>query len=242
MALLSSAEGRHEDAAATIRRALNEKQSQDSRIRLLLAAVEIFLDAGEVEEASFVLEELNERYVKSGSPLMLALVHRAAATLHLANERPAEALAEARLAENMLSQIPSPFDRARVKTLLGRACILLGDHRTAEVELSAARRVFEELGATPEIAKLGMGDSRTAGGTTEHALTEREVDVTRLVAAGLRNRMIADELVISEKTVARHLSNIFTKLGISSRSALTAYAYEHGLTSPTPSAQKYPHP
>lgn len=236
MALLSSAQWRHHDAAAAIRRTLNENQSQDNRIRLLLAAVEIFLDAGIMEEASAARDELTERYVKSGSPLMLALVHRATAALHLAQKRPEEALLEARRAESLLTHYTSPYDHARVKMLLGRACSLLGDQRSSEIELSAARSAFEELGASPEIAKLGIGNSGTADESVEHALTEREVEVTRLVAAGMTNRLIADDLVISEKTVARHLSNIFTKLGISSRAALTAYAYEHGLAGPTPSA------
>lgn len=236
MSLLSSAQGRHSDAAAAIRRALNEKQSTEKRIRLLLAAVEVFLDAGMVEEASAKREELIERHANSGSSLMQALIHRATAAMYLAQERPAEALDEARVAQELLTQFPSPYDHARVKTLLGRACKLMGDHRTAEVELSAARKIFDKLGATSEISKLSMSGPGMANETSGHALTEREVEVTGLVSAGSTNRMIAADLVISEKTVARHISNIFTKLDISSRAALTAYAYEHGLARPVSSA------
>lgn len=236
MALLSSAQGRHDDAVAAIRRALNEDHSHEKRIHLLLSSIEISIDAGDLEQASIALNELNERHAKSGSPVMLALFHSAKAALLLARGRPAEAVTEARSAEHLLTQYPSPHERARVKVLLSRACSLLGDHRTAEIELSAAQAVFEELGATPELARLGLNSPAPVAQTAEHGLTEREAEVAKLVAAGLTNRMIADELVISEKTVARHLSNIFTKLDISSRASLTAYTYEHGISSPRPSA------
>ena len=97
------------------------------------------------------------------------------------------------------------------------------------MEFETAHQVFLELGAAPELARVdAMTRARpTAGGPD--GLTAREVEVLQLVAAGLTNRAIAERLVISEKTVARHVSNIFTKLDLSSRSAATAYAYEHGL-------------
>jgi DNA-binding NarL/FixJ family response regulator len=61
----------------------------------------------------------------------------------------------------------------------------------------------------------------------DHGLTARELQVLSLVAAGQTNKTIASELVLSERTVDRHVSNIFTKLGVSSRTAATAYAYKH---------------
>jgi DNA-binding NarL/FixJ family response regulator len=113
--------------------------------------------------------------------------------------------------------------------LLGQACRQLGDHDGADLELEAARRVFDELGAVPDlryVEELLRSDSAKPPG----GLTAREVEVLALVATGKSNRAIAEELVISDKTVARHISNIFTKLDLTSRSAATAYAYEHGLT------------
>jgi DNA-binding NarL/FixJ family response regulator len=108
------------------------------------------------------------------------------------------------------------------------ACRQLGDEEAGRFELDAALRDFRQLGAAPDLARaealVDRGAAQTAGG-----LTPRELEVVRLVATGRTNRAIADELVISEKTVARHLSNVFTKLRLSSRSALTAYAYEHDL-------------
>ena len=121
-----------------------------------------------------------------------------------------------------------PYEAARVRTLVGVACRDLGDEDTAQMEFDAARRVFDELGAAPDLARvdrLGLALAPVAAG----ALSPREVQVLRLVATGKTNRAIASDLFLSEKTVARHLSNIFAKLGVSSRSAATAYAYEHGL-------------
>ena len=94
--------------------------------------------------------------------------------------------------------------------------------------LDAARSLFEALGAFPDLEQArrlsGTPVSSAAGG-----LSTRENEVLMLVAAGKTNRAIASELFVSEKTVARHVSNIFTKLNFSSRSEATAYAYRHGL-------------
>ena len=101
--------------------------------------------------------------------------------------------------------------------MIGQACDSLGDRDAAALELDAARKILARLGAP------------TAPTATPGGLSVREVEVIRLLAAGKSNRTIAAELFISEKTVARHVSNIFTKLRVSTRAAATAYAYEHGL-------------
>jgi DNA-binding NarL/FixJ family response regulator len=111
---------------------------------------------------------------------------------------------------------------------MGLACRDLGDEDSAEMEMDAARRVFRELGAAPDLTRM-KEHSRSATPKAAGGLTPREVEVLRLVAAGKTNRAVADDLVISEKTVARHVSNIFSKLGVASRSAATAYAYQHDL-------------
>ena len=138
------------------------------------------------------------------------------------------ALVALRQAGTAWRELDVPYEGARVRVLVGLACRQIGDDDTAELELAAAREVFERLGAAPDLAlvdALTRGSERpaTAG------LTQRELQVLGLVATGRTNRAIAAELVISEKTVARHVSNILTKLGLASRSAATAYAYEHGL-------------
>lgn len=96
------------------------------------------------------------------------------------------------------------------------------------MELRAAHQSFEQLGAVPD-GRRAAALLSAAGGRTPGGLTEREIQVLRLVAAGRTNRAIAAELVISEHTVARHLNNIFAKLDVSSRAAATAYACTHGL-------------
>lgn len=146
----------------------------------------------------------------------------------LAEGDPRAALGLLRSAWSVWQEIEAPYDGARARVLIGVACRGLGDEDTAEMELDAARWVFQELGAAPELA-LVRKLSRRAPATTPGGLSLREVQVLRLVAAGKSNRAIADELFLSEKTVHRHLSNIFTKLEVGSRAAATAYAFRHHL-------------
>jgi DNA-binding NarL/FixJ family response regulator len=122
----------------------------------------------------------------------------------------------------------TPDDAARSRTLIGQACRLLGDEDSAALELQAARETFSELGAQPDLAALEpIAPTKDSGGV--HGLSSREIEVLRLVATGQSNRKIATALVLSEHTVARHLQNIFAKLGVSSRTAASAFAYEHDL-------------
>jgi len=105
----------------------------------------------------------------------------------------------------------------------------LGDHDTAKLECSAARSIFESLGARPSLAQLP--DAAVNGAKSSHGLTTRELEILNLVATGKTNKRIARELELSEKTVDRHVSNIFSKLDVASRAAATAYAYQNGLLS-----------
>jgi DNA-binding NarL/FixJ family response regulator len=125
-------------------------------------------------------------------------------------------------------ELEAPYEAARARVLIGLVCRALGDHDSGALEIDAARAVFVELGAAPDLARLDALREREAPVAT-HGLSARELEVLRLVAAGHSNRKIAAELVISEHTVARHLQNIFTKLGVSSRTAATAFAFEHEL-------------
>ncbi len=119
-------------------------------------------------------------------------------------------------------------EAARVRVLVGLGCRALGDEEAAAMELEAARTVFARLGAVPDLARLEALAHREAAWKA-HGLTERELQVLRLVATGITNHAIASQLFVAEKTVDRHVSNIFTKLGVSSRAAATAYAYQHRL-------------
>jgi len=135
-----------------------------------------------------------------------------------------EALRTLRRAFALWQELDAPFEAARVRVAIGRALRALGDEETAELELAAARRVFEDLGAAPALADLDR-----LSGTSAHGLSPRELEVLRHLAGGRTNRDIAEELGISERTVDRHVSNLYTKLDVSTRAAATAWAYEHGL-------------
>jgi len=124
-------------------------------------------------------------------------------------------------------ELGAPYEAARVRVLLARASRALGDDDAARLELDVARAVLEELGAAPDLAGLDAdagASPRPTGG-----LTAREVEVLRLVTTGLTNHQIALELVVSDHTVRRHLQNIYAKIGVSTRAAATAYAFEHGI-------------
>jgi DNA-binding CsgD family transcriptional regulator len=228
LALLRYAQGQVDAASTTIRQAVSEAQDRVSRSRLLGAYVEIALAANNVQAARTAADELAQIAADFGAPLMDAVSDHAAGAVLLAEGDPARALGALRRACTRLQELDAPYDAARVRVHLGFAYRALGDDDTAEMELDAARAAFERLGAAPDLARVeeltGSAASQTAGG-----LTPREVEVLRLVATGKTNRAIAAELFLSEKTVARHVSNIFTKLGVSSRSAATAYAYQHDL-------------
>ncbi len=146
----------------------------------------------------------------------------------LADGDAAAALAPLRQAFAVWQQLGAPYLAARLRVLIGRGCRALGDDEGAALEREAARAVFERLGAAPDLARV---DAEADGTPARHpaGLTAREVQVLRLVAAGKTNRAIARELFLSEKTVDRHVSNIFNKISVPSRAAATAYAYQHKL-------------
>jgi DNA-binding CsgD family transcriptional regulator/tetratricopeptide (TPR) repeat protein len=228
LALLRLGQGDNDAAAAAIRRVVGEAADSLERAGLLAPHVEIMLAVGEREEARracLELQEITEGY-RGGA--LGAMVAHARGTVTLADGDAWAALVSLRQACEAWQELGVRYEAARARVLVGLACRELGDADAGEMELDAARRVFGELGAGPDLARvqelLRSGTPKAPGG-----LTAREVEVVRLVATGMTNRAIADELVISEKTVARHVSNVFTKLGVSSRSAVTAYAYEHDL-------------
>jgi DNA-binding CsgD family transcriptional regulator len=225
LALLRLAQGRTAVAEAAVRRVLDESRDRVTRSRMLGPAVEVFLAAGDVTAAREAAGELAAIAAEVDLPAVGAAADEATGAVRLAEGDPKGALGPLRAAWRAWRDLDAPYESARVRVLLGRACRQLGDEDGAALELDAARRTFEQLGATPDLSRM---DTRPGGG-----LTAREVEVLALVASGKTNRAIAEALVISEKTVARHLSNIFTKLGLTSRAAATAYAYEHDLVRPS---------
>ena len=228
LALLRLAQGRTDTALAAIRRVLDEVRGQSRRPALLSADVEIGLAVDDVKAARAAADELAEFAAARDAPVLDAMSAHATGAVLLAEGDARAALATLRQAWKTWQQIEAPFEGARARALMGQACRQLGDEDGAQLELDAARWVFQQLGAAPDLVRveaLARPDMSSVPG----GLTAREVQVLRLVATGKTNRAIATDLFLSEKTVARHVSNIFTKLSLSSRAAATAYAYEHNL-------------
>jgi DNA-binding CsgD family transcriptional regulator len=232
LALLRLAQGRVDAAAAAIGRALCEAVDPVSRARLLGPSVEILLAALDIDAAHAAADELNVLAERFARPYLQALAAEALGSVQLITEDPRAALTPLRSAWRGWHTLEAPYQAARVRVLLATACRALGDTDGADMELDAARTTFSALGATADLARLQPVSTGTTG-QLPGGLTEREAEVLALVATGQTNREIAAQLVISEKTVASHLSHIFTKLDLSSRTAATAYAYEHGLTDST---------
>jgi DNA-binding CsgD family transcriptional regulator len=224
LALLRLGQGNAQAAAAAIRRVLGETTDPLPRAGLLPAYAEIMLAAGQNEEARAACFELEEIAAASNRALLTAVAAYVRGAVELAEGDAQAALISLRRSLQEWQSLEAPYEAARVRALIGQACRALDDDDTAELELDAARSVFDQLGAASDLAGL---DVTPAGAT--HGLTARELEVLRLVAAGKTNREIASILVVSEHTVARHIQNIFGKLRVSSRTAAAAFAYERDL-------------
>jgi DNA-binding CsgD family transcriptional regulator len=227
LALMWLAQGKVASAAAAIERALGEAHFPASRAMLLFSNVTVLLGSGAVDAARVAADELSSLGEQLGSPPMLAaMADEASGDVLLAVGECRDALRHLRQAWTSWQAIDAPYESARARVQIGMACRGVGDDDSASIELDAARQAFAQLGAVPDVARV---DALAGRRPSPGGLTAREVEVLAAVATGSTNRAIAEELVISEKTVARHISNIFTKLGVSSRAAATAYAYEHDL-------------
>jgi DNA-binding NarL/FixJ family response regulator len=228
LAQLRLGQGRVDEAVAAMRRVLNEAEDAVTRSRLLAPYVEIMLAGGDVAAARAAVDELSTLASEWKMPLLRAVSLHATGAILLAEGDTRAALTALRRAVADWHELEAPYEAARAQVLIGLACRSSGDEGSAQMELDAARSTFRHLDAEPDLASVeALSPStahRVAGG-----LTPREVEVLALVATGKTNRAIAAELFISEKTVAAHVSSVFTKLGLSSRSAATAYAYAHDL-------------
>ena len=227
-AKLRLAQGQIEVAAGVIRRVTDEATDPFHRYRVLPAYVEIMLAHGDVAAAEAGAEEMLEIAARFDVPVLRAAVSHAHGAVLLAQADSRAALLELRAALTTWQELEAPYESARTRMLVGLACRAIGDRDTADLELDSARVVFEKLGALPDLARveklIGIKPPSPAEG-----LTGREIEVLALVATGKTNRDIASALFISDKTVARHVSNIFIKLGVTSRAAATAYAFKHDL-------------
>ena len=229
LALLRLAQGRVRDAAKSIRRhaeTVGAPGPSPGQAELLEACLEIALAESDLDAARRSAASLRKLALKFPVPLLEAMAACAQGALFLAEGDARRALRALRRGCELWTELDAPFPAARARALAARACLALGDCDASALELAAARNAFERLGATPELARLAALSPAAAG---DSPLSPREIEVLRLVASGASNRAIAQKLSISEKTVARHLSNIFVKLELNSRSAATAYAYRQRL-------------
>jgi DNA-binding CsgD family transcriptional regulator len=203
------------------------------RTRFLPAHVEIMLAAGAVDEARAAADELTEMAATWGMEVLTAIAQHAEGAVLLAEGKAAEAIDPLRRSQEVWQRVGAPYLGARVRRVLGLAFHAVGDEDGALLELDAARKVFEALGAAPDLGALEAvsvsREARAVGKDVPHDLSSRELEVLLLLASGKTNKVIARELFVSERTVDRHVSNIFAKVGVASRAAATAWAYEHGL-------------
>jgi DNA-binding CsgD family transcriptional regulator/tetratricopeptide (TPR) repeat protein len=230
--LLWLVRGRTDAAQAALRRALDEDIDLGLRAGLLDAQIQVLLTQGDISGAQGRMSELREIAAALGSPVVHAMCAMAEGAALLAEHMPGAALGPLRRAWMEWQRLEAPYDAARVRMLIGRAYRDLGDRESAAMELDAARWVFQQLGALPDLARVDALTPNAVEQTVPGSLTMRELDVLRLIAAGQTNKEIGVTLVISEHTVARHVQNMLAKLGCSSRAALAAFAAEHHLTQP----------
>jgi DNA-binding CsgD family transcriptional regulator len=235
LALLRLAQGDTDAAARAIRRMVESSSDRLARTRFLPAYVEIMLAAGDVEAARGASKELGETASAFDTEVLAAIAAHARGAVLLAEGNAGALLDPVRRAFGIWQRIGAPYLAARLRVLLARACAALEDFEGARLELDAAREVYEQLGARPDVALVDAlraslapaGAAKLSGAA--RGLTDRELQVLRLIATGKTNKAIARELALSEKTIDRHASNIFTKLGVSTRTAAAAFAFEHEL-------------
>lgn len=228
LALVRMAEHREADAAKALRAAPRPAASALlPRAQLLDARLDAELAVGDEDAARAAAEELRDIAESSASPMLGAIAAAADGKVLLARGDAVAANRRLRDACNVFQQLGLPYEAAQTQVRLGLSARAQGDDDTAGLEMEAARAAFERLGARPDADRvlrlLGEDPAPRA------RLTDRELEVLGLVTEGFTNREIAEALTVSRHTVARHLSNIFTKIGVTSRSAATAYAYEHEL-------------
>ena len=226
LSLLRLGQGEVDKALLGIRRALAETPGQLERLDLLAAAVTIMLAARDIDAARQATAELAGIAAVYSTPGVQAELAAARGAVALSDGDPATALPLLRSAARSWREIDAPYAVATVSVLIGLACRAVGDEDAAEVELTSARSTFARLGADPDVHRVEklLHPTQAVG-----PLSAREIEVLKLVAAGKTNPAIATELFVSERTVHRHVSNIFDKLGVHSRTAAASYAIQHHL-------------
>lgn len=227
LALLTATTDSTAAGLASLRTALATHQGAEySRAPLLHALATLALDLPDLEvavEASNQLTAMADRWQSDG---LYALAAQARGAVLVTTGGCAEAVTSLREAVRRWQDLDAPYACARSRMLLGQAYAALGDNRAATRELDVAERTLTALDALADLRRLRRLRPDVS---PPEGLTPREIEVLRQVANGGTNKQVADALVISEKTVARHLANIYLKLGVSTRTAAAAWARNAGL-------------
>ena len=228
LALLRAAQGNFDAASASIARAVAECTDLTVKVLLLAAQIEVMVESGDLLGAGAAVDEMAGIVEQTRIEMHLAWAASGRGMVELARSNHESALPELREAMQRWEDLGVPYELARARFGMARALAALGDDEAADIELEAARSVFSELGAVPDVRRI---DDLRRGNRPDkpHGLTQRELEVLRLLTSGASNRSIASDLVLSERTIDRHVSNIFTKLGVSSRSGATAFAIRNQL-------------
>jgi DNA-binding CsgD family transcriptional regulator len=228
LALLRFAQGNPEAAFTSLSETLAEANDLFVEVQLLPAYIEVAVATGRLPEAKRAVEELSAAAGATRTDAHIAWAADAEARVALAENRITQAIGHLKRAKTIWQKLSIPYELARTRVDFGRSLRARGDTESANLELEAARAIFVELGATPDL-RIVDDLLRPSRSEWPNGLTDREVEVLRMLTSGATNRSIATDLVLSERTVDRHVSNIFTKLGVSSRSAATAFAIRSGL-------------
>ena len=232
LSMLLLEQGNAQGAMRRISRALAETPLVLERARLLPTLIEIAIASGELDAAASAIIELDKIVAAYGTPKLQATATLARTRMCLARNDWVSACSTAATTLRQWHELAAPYEVATARVLHARACHALDDHDGWTTSLDIAASIFSSLGATADLTAVNALRDRRRASTARPgggSLTARELVVLRLVATGATNKTIASELVVSQKTVARHLSNIFTKLGVSTRAAATAYAFNHDL-------------
>lgn len=229
LARLRLSQGQIESASTAVRSLVSEIKDINHRSGLFESLVEIMLEAGDVAAASDAADELGDIAAAIQAPLLHAISDRAMGSVLLEKGEADKSIELLRRSLSSFREIGAPYDEAQVRFLIARASEIRGDTDTAQLEIGAAQEIFIKLGAAPDLERVERFLAREKHDRPAEILSRRELEVLKLVAFGKTNREVANDLFISEKTVARHISNIFDKLDLSSRSAATAYAFKNQL-------------
>ena len=226
LALLRLAQRQQPAAVAAIQHTLEEAKIPLKRLKILPAYIEIMIASGKIKKAGLAADELSALTEMYNVPYIHAISAFSRAAVLLKEGDTGAAIKMLRHACDIWNELNAPYEGARVRLLLGIAYRKDGDEDSASLELNAAQWIFQQLEAKPDLKRV---DALIKDKTRQdlQGLTLRELQALRLVAAGETNKAIADKLFISERTVERHLSNIFNKLGVASRTAATAHAFKH---------------